>query len=72
MFINEFFKLSLKIIKKHILVHTKTAEGKYMNLDSKNYQQRECSNDLLGVSFILQKKGKGILIGYNLNFFIHS
>ena len=26
----------------------------------------------MGFSFILQKKGKRILIGYNLDFFIHS
>ena len=48
-----------------------------MDFNSKNYQQRECSNDLfqqkkMGFSFILQKKGKRILKGYNLDFFIHS
>ena len=31
--------------KKHVLVHTRTAGRKYIDVDSKNYQRRECSND---------------------------
>ena len=52
--------------KKHVLVHTRTAGRKYTDVDSKNYQRRECSNDKfqqkIGNFVYFAKERKGIFL----------